>query len=86
MEKLARLQGRAHVWFVGAYSRYSMPLLENGVKSALEVAKALGVDVSDVEFDEASWAPPPSSPTACTARAWRAWPAPCAAFRSSSAR
>ena len=39
---------------VGAYSRYSMPLLENGVKSAMEVARALGVDTSNVEFDEAA--------------------------------
>ena len=29
-----------------------MPLLENGVKSAMAVARALGVDTSDVEFDE----------------------------------
>ena len=47
---------RAQVWFVGAYSRYSMPLLENGVKSAMVVARALGVDTSDVEFDEAAHA------------------------------
>lgn len=39
---------------VGAYSRVSMPLLENGVKSAMAVARALGVDTSDVEFDEAA--------------------------------
>eukprot|EP00965_Chrysotila_dentata_P146189 4827582-Pleurochrysis_carterae.AAC.1 len=37
MEQLQRSQGEKHVWLVGAYSRYSMPLLENGVKSALEV-------------------------------------------------
>jgi len=51
MRTLNLTQGRGHVWLVGAYVRYSMPLLENGVKSAIEVAKALGIDVSDVEFD-----------------------------------
>ena len=54
MAELKASQGHGHVWFVGAYSRYSMPLLENGVKSAMEVARALGVDVSDVEFDESA--------------------------------
>jgi len=52
MAKLHAAQGRGHLWFVGAYSRYSMPLLENGVKSSLEVARRLCVDTSDVEFDE----------------------------------
>jgi predicted NAD/FAD-binding protein len=52
MRRLAAYQGRGHVWFVGAYSLYSMPLLENGVKSAMTVARALGVDTSDVEFNE----------------------------------
>jgi len=51
MADLQAAQGHGHVWFVGAYSRYSMPLLENGVKSAMVVARALGVDTSDVEFD-----------------------------------
>ncbi|KAL1504482.1 hypothetical protein AB1Y20_010887 [Prymnesium parvum] len=54
MRQLQAAQGRAHIWFVGAYSRYSMPLLENGVKSSMEVARKLGVDCSDVEFDEAA--------------------------------
>jgi len=56
VEAIAELQaanGHGHMWFVGAYSRYSMPLLENGVKSAMVVARSLGVDTSDVEFDEA---------------------------------
>ena len=52
ISRLQEAQGHGHVWFVGAYSRYSMPLLENGVKSAMAVARALGVDTSDVEFDE----------------------------------
>ena len=47
-----RALGLVQVWFVGAYSRYSMPLLENGVKSAMAVARSLGIDTSDVEFDE----------------------------------
>lgn len=53
MERLQESQGRGHVWFVGAYSLNSMPLLENGVKSAMLVARSLGVDTSDIEFDEA---------------------------------
>mmetsp|Transcript_34592 Transcript_34592/g.90575 ORF Transcript_34592/g.90575 Transcript_34592/m.90575 type:complete len:214 (-) Transcript_34592:279-920(-) len=53
MQQLQDAQGRNHVWFVGAYARFSMPLLENGVKSSMEVARRLGIDCSDVEFDEA---------------------------------
>ena len=42
LDLLQRAQGRGRVWFVGAYSRYTMPLLENGVKSAMETgARAL---------------------------------------------
>ena len=52
MAQLATSQGVGHIWFVGAYARYSMPLLENGVKSAMEVSRRLGVDTSDVEVDE----------------------------------
>lgn len=55
MQALAECQGGQHVWLVGAYALNSMPLLENGVKSAIAVAKSLGCDVSDVEFDEAQW-------------------------------
>ena len=54
MVSLAQTQGRGSVWFVGAYSLYSMPLLENGVKSAIGVARRLGVNCDDVEFDEAA--------------------------------
>jgi len=57
MRTLCRVQGRGHVWLVGAYVRYSMPLLENGVISAIEVSKALGVDASDVEFDPEAHSP-----------------------------
>ena len=56
MARLDASQGAGRVWTVGAYSRFSMPLLENGVKSAMEVARALGVDTSDVEVDEAKLA------------------------------
>ena len=52
MAALQESQGRGHVWFVGAYSLNAMPLLENGVKSAMLVARQLGVNTSDVEFDE----------------------------------
>lgn len=52
MASLATLQGKGRVWFVGAYSRYTMPLLESGVKSAFEVSRSLGVDTSDIEVDE----------------------------------
>jgi len=54
MAALQEAQGDGHVWFVGAYSLNSMPLLENGVKSAMMVARHLGVDTSDVEFDEST--------------------------------
>ena len=43
MTKLEATQGRGHVWFVGAYSRFSMPLLENGVKSSLEVTATITI-------------------------------------------
>ena len=56
MGALEERQGERHVWLVGAYSRDSMPLLENGVVSAIAVAKRLGCDVSDVEFDEVAHA------------------------------
>lgn len=58
MGKLARCQGRGSLWLVGSYVRCSMPLLENGVTSAIEVAKRLGVDVSDIEYVESRQAKP----------------------------
>jgi len=42
IEELKRLQGEGGLYFVGAYSLYSMPLLENGVRSSCLVAKELG--------------------------------------------
>ena len=42
MEHLRSAQGHGHVWLVGAYSRYTMPLLENGVASAMAVASKRG--------------------------------------------
>ncbi len=42
---LAPLQGKRRVWFCGSYARRAMPLLENGVASAMEVATALGCEV-----------------------------------------
>ena len=58
-------QGEGGVWIVGAYSRLSMPLLENGVQSAIDVATALGVDCSDIAFvppkaDGGGALPPPA--------------------------
>ena len=60
---LDEAQGAAHVWCVGAYSRLSMPLLENGVCSAIELARTLGADVDDVAFE-----PPPPPGTTHRAR------------------
>ena len=42
-ERLELLQGRRHLWYIGAYSLYSMPLLENGVRSSIRVARSFGV-------------------------------------------
>ena len=46
-----------------------MPLLENGVKSAMEVSRALGVDTSDLEIDEEALA---AAAAAAAARRQRA--------------
>ena len=50
--ELSRLQGKGGLFFVGAYSLYSMPLLENGVRSACLVAKELGAAASwgDIQY------------------------------------
>lgn len=56
LRRLEAAQGARHVWLVGAYSRYSMPLLENGVKSGMVVARRLGIDTSDLEVDDATGA------------------------------
>ena len=45
MRRLAGIQGSGGVWFVGAYALYSVPLLENGVRSGVRVAKSLGCNV-----------------------------------------
>ena len=58
LDLLAKVNGRGGIWFVGAYSLYSMPLLENGVRSAIRVANRLmttkypelGVQVSGESF------------------------------------
>ncbi|KAH9256346.1 hypothetical protein BASA81_005579 [Batrachochytrium salamandrivorans] len=41
LDHLNSKQGQGGLWFVGAYSLYSMPLLENGVRSAIRVANKL---------------------------------------------
>jgi len=38
-----RIQGDGNVWFAGAYLVYAVPLQENGVVSAISVARKLGV-------------------------------------------
>jgi len=43
--ELDKYQGRNNVFFVGAYSKYGIPLLENGVKSAIDICERLGVSV-----------------------------------------
>jgi len=70
MAALHKSQGQGHVWFVGAYSRYSMPLLENGVKSAMEVARALGVTTSDLEVDEEQLSAAAASANTARNRLW----------------
>lgn len=70
MAALHKSQGQGHVWFVGAYSRYSMPLLENGVKSAMEVARALGVTTSDLEVDEEQLSAAAASANTARHRLW----------------
>jgi hypothetical protein len=45
MQELANVQGVGGLYFVGAYSLYSVPLLENGVASAMKVALRLGARV-----------------------------------------
>jgi len=58
LDLLADLNGQDGVSFVGAYSLYSMPLLENGVRSSIRVANRflakpypeLGVQVSGKSF------------------------------------
>lgn len=43
LEKLHRIQGERQTWYCGAYSLYSAHLLEDGVKSAIGIAKQFGV-------------------------------------------
>jgi predicted NAD/FAD-binding protein len=58
LDLLAEINGRDGVWFIGAYSLYSMPLLENGARSAIRVANRmlknkypeLGVQISGESF------------------------------------
>jgi predicted NAD/FAD-binding protein len=69
MRELQASQGRQHVWFVGAYSLFSMPLLENGLTSAIKVASSLGVDCTDVDFDEVAAA----SKSEASCKAMRRW-------------
>eukprot|EP00163_Fabomonas_tropica_P031540 TRINITY_DN752_c2_g1_i4.p1 TRINITY_DN752_c2_g1~~TRINITY_DN752_c2_g1_i4.p1 ORF type:complete len:163 (-),score=24.42 TRINITY_DN752_c2_g1_i4:219-707(-) len=58
---LEKLQGKGNLWYCGSYARFGMPLLENGVRSALEIAEALGV--------ERPWhCPEPPSKTSMLAR------------------
>ena len=43
LEKLQRIQGKGQTWYCGAYSLYSAHLLEDGLKSAIGIAKKFGV-------------------------------------------
>lgn len=45
MDLLTAQQGKQRTWFCGAYQLYSMPLLENGVRSGLKVAAMMGARV-----------------------------------------
>lgn len=42
--ELKEIQGSKNLWFCGSYSCNGLTLLENGVESAIEVAKSLGID------------------------------------------
>lgn len=42
MNDLEDCQGGGGLWYVGAYALFSVPLLENGVESAIRVANRLG--------------------------------------------
>ncbi|KNC50756.1 amine oxidase [Thecamonas trahens ATCC 50062] len=44
---LSALQGDGGVWMAGSYARYGLPLLENGVCSALDVVSRMGVPLPD---------------------------------------
>lgn len=44
--RLQALQGKRNIWFCGSYALQAMPLLENGVSSAIGIANALGVEQS----------------------------------------
>ena len=44
IEDLRKVQGLRNIWFCGSYARYAVPLLENGLSSAIEVCGRLGVD------------------------------------------
>jgi predicted NAD/FAD-binding protein len=43
IQDLDKLQGRGGIWYCGAYAMHAIPLQENGVRSAVRVATALGV-------------------------------------------
>ena len=40
-------QGTGNVWLAGSYARYGLPLLENGVTSALDVVSRIGVPLPE---------------------------------------
>lgn len=44
MKQLETLQGKNNVYYIGAYVVPGIPLLENGVVSAMDVARKLGVE------------------------------------------
>lgn len=44
-QRLEAMQGVNGIWFAGSYVKYGLPLLENGVESAIAVAKRLGAVV-----------------------------------------
>jgi predicted NAD/FAD-binding protein len=50
LSKLHDEPGR-RIWFCGSYAGVGVPLLESGVHSAIAVAQALGVSVSEFETD-----------------------------------
>lgn len=41
MNLLSKIQGKNNIYYVGAYSLYSMPLLENGCRSSIRVVNSL---------------------------------------------
>lgn len=70
MQQLRTYQGQNNIWFCGAHAAYGIPLQENAVKSAVYVARRLGVEVP-WESPEVTVTPVPPSGSILNALPWR---------------